>query len=63
MLLAACVHFLHGFQVKRNASAFLRRADQTEEQEDLRLAAAYLSGYLAFVPGIPTPSLDFHGGH
>jgi hypothetical protein len=50
MHLTAGVHFLHGFQVRRNASAFLKRTEQTEERRDVRWAADYLSRSLVCVP-------------
>jgi tetratricopeptide (TPR) repeat protein len=43
-------HFVHEFQLKRNASAFLRQADRAEEQGHLDQSALYLSRYLAYEP-------------
>src|SRR5260370_20092159 len=49
-VVAAAVHFLHEFQVKRNAGAFLRQADLAEQQGNRQHAARYLSGYLGHKP-------------
>src|SRR6516162_4894421 len=46
-LAAIGVHFLHAFQVKRNAGALLHQADQAEKEGNLRRAADYLIQYLA----------------
>src|SRR5437879_11951524 len=43
-VVAAAVHFVHDFQVKRNAGAFLRQADLAEQQGNRKQAASYLSG-------------------
>ncbi len=56
LLLASCVllgggiHLLHGYQVRRNAAAFLERADAAEKEGDLRKAADYLRRYIALHP-------------
>jgi tetratricopeptide (TPR) repeat protein len=44
------VHFLHAVQVKRNAGALLRHANQAETEGNLPRAAHYLVQYLALVP-------------
>ena len=44
------MHVIHGFQVKCNAGALLRRTDQAERDGNLQLAVDYLSQYLAFAP-------------
>jgi tetratricopeptide (TPR) repeat protein len=46
----ASVHFLHGFQVKRNAGAYLTQGYQAEEKGDLTQAADYFSRYLSLAP-------------
>src|SRR5260370_40180267 len=45
------VHFLHGFQLKRNAGALLEQANRAEREGHLEQAAEYLSHYLAYAPG------------
>lgn len=49
-LLAVGVHFLHAFQVKHNAGAFLRLADQAEADGKRQEAANYLRLYLGYMP-------------
>jgi tetratricopeptide (TPR) repeat protein len=44
------VHFVHGYQVKRNAGALLRMADKAKEDKDEDKEMQYLSRYLGFVP-------------
>src|SRR5208283_730983 len=51
LLAGASVHFLHGFQVRRNASALLSQADRAEQDRKLDQAINYLQTYLGFVPG------------
>src|SRR5436305_6005263 len=51
LVLGVGVHFLHGFQVKRNAGALKEQAEKAEEAGDLRHAADYFRQYLGFVPG------------
>ncbi|MBY0522441.1 MAG: tetratricopeptide repeat protein [Gemmataceae bacterium] len=43
-------HFLHAYQVHRNAGILLRQADVAEEQGQLAESADYLSRYLGLVP-------------
>jgi tetratricopeptide (TPR) repeat protein len=50
IVLTVGVHFLHGYQVRRNVGAFLWQANRFEEKGDLKKAASYLSRYLAFRP-------------
>ncbi len=45
-LLGGGVHLLHGFQVRRNASALLDRARQAEADHDLEKAEQALQAYL-----------------
>src|SRR6266513_2539042 len=45
------VHFLHGYQVQRNAYRLLERAEQAAEAKDDEKALAYYAQYLTFVPG------------
>src|SRR3954452_12238011 len=49
-LLGGGVHLVHGFQVKRNAGALLRRAEQAEKKGDLEEDEKYLSRYLVYRP-------------
>jgi tetratricopeptide (TPR) repeat protein len=48
---AACIHFVHGFQVRRNAGFLLRAADQAVEEKEQQKALDYLARYLALMPG------------
>jgi tetratricopeptide (TPR) repeat protein len=50
LLSAGGVHFLHGYQVKRNAGALLTQAYQAEEKGELNQAADYFSRYLRLAP-------------
>lgn len=49
-LLGAGTHFLHGFQVKRNASSLLRQAKDADQAGQLDDEAEYLDRYLSLVP-------------
>src|SRR5262245_22006199 len=49
-VIGVCVHFLHAFQVKRNASSLLVHATMAEEQGDLPKSIFYLRRYLGFEP-------------
>ncbi|HTU92356.1 MAG TPA: tetratricopeptide repeat protein [Gemmataceae bacterium] len=44
------VHFVHGYQVKRNASVLLRQAEQAKKENDHAGETQYLAQYLGFVP-------------
>ena len=44
------VHFLHGYQVRRNASALLEKAQQAEDRQDFLEASELLNNYLGYVP-------------
>ena len=46
----AGVHFLHGFQVKRNAGALLEQADRAEREGRPQETADYLQRYLGYAP-------------
>jgi tetratricopeptide (TPR) repeat protein len=51
--LAVCgvsVHFLHGYQVKRNADTLRHRAELAEQKGDLKEAARYYANYLSLTP-------------
>src|SRR5262249_48797409 len=50
-LLGTGVHFLHGYQIKRNASDLLSYAERAEQEGDLGRAIDFWSRYLGFVPG------------
>ncbi|HTU19783.1 MAG TPA: tetratricopeptide repeat protein [Gemmataceae bacterium] len=50
-LFGTAVHFLHGYQVKRNASALLDQARRAREEGLDDKAAEYLGNYLRYVPG------------
>ena len=43
LVLAAGIHWLHGYQVQRNAGALLEQADRAEEQGDLAGTVDYLA--------------------
>ena len=47
----AGVHFVHGYQVKRQAGILLRRAADARESQDFAKAIDYLGRYLGFEPG------------
>ncbi len=49
-LLAISVHFLHGFQVRRNARSLLDQARQVEEKGQLYQASELLGTYLIYYP-------------
>src|SRR5690242_5664268 len=48
---AVGVHFLHAFQVHRNAHSLLQQADRAGEQGNPEKAAEYLRRYLVYAPG------------
>jgi tetratricopeptide (TPR) repeat protein len=50
-LLAGATHLLHGYQLRRNARAFLEQADRAEREGRPDLAADYLARYVGFAPG------------
>ncbi len=50
VVLAPGVHFVHAFQVKRNASFLLDQADKCEQGGELQKAADYYRRYLALDP-------------
>src|SRR5262249_34867212 len=50
VLFGVGVHFLHAFQVKRNAGALLAQANQAEQDGDLEQMTRYLGHFLAFEP-------------
>src|SRR5262245_48641500 len=50
-LLGAGVHFLHAYQMKRNADTLLAQADWAVGRGQLDEATDYLSRYLGLVPG------------
>ncbi|HEY7314568.1 MAG TPA: tetratricopeptide repeat protein [Gemmataceae bacterium] len=49
--LGTAVHFLHGYQVKRNAGSLRERAHQASAEGRDDQAAEYLGDYLRYVPG------------
>jgi tetratricopeptide (TPR) repeat protein len=49
--LGVSVHYLHGFQVKRHAGAWLRLAETARQQGNLGLCLDYMNRYLALEPG------------
>src|ERR1043166_7632197 len=51
LVAAVAVHFLHGYQVQRNAYRLLERAEQSVAAKDDDKALTYYSQYLSFVPG------------
>jgi tetratricopeptide (TPR) repeat protein len=44
-------HFLHGYQVKRQAGSLREQAERAESHTDYRAAIGYLRRYLGFQPG------------
>lgn len=50
ILFAAGVHFLHGFQERRNAGALLKQAERAESDGQNDQAVKHLRTYLGFVP-------------
>ena len=59
VVLGGCVHLLHGFQVRRNAGAFLREAERALGSDDLRQAAQQFRRYLQFMPQDAQAQLDY----
>jgi tetratricopeptide (TPR) repeat protein len=51
LLLSTGVYFLHAYQVRRNAAAWLRLADRAENEGDFYQAARLLKSYLSYEPG------------
>src|SRR5690348_1197994 len=49
-LLGVGTHFLHAYQVKRNARALLVQADRAEEEGRWRDCGNFLARYLAYRP-------------
>jgi predicted Zn-dependent protease len=58
-VLGTAVHLLHGFQVRRNATALLRQAVREEEQDRLDRAVEYLGRYLTYFPDDTDALLDY----
>ena len=50
VVLGVGVHFLHAYQVQRNAGELLRYADRAEKEGDLARTADYLARYIRMVP-------------
>ena len=50
ILFCTGAHFLHAFQVKRNAGIFLEQADYWEKKKESRKALDYLKRYISLVP-------------
>lgn len=50
LVFAVGVHFLHGYQVKQNATALLDRAHKAQDAGQLREAVELYGSYLAFRP-------------
>jgi tetratricopeptide (TPR) repeat protein len=50
VLFAVGVHFLHGFQERRNAGALLKQAERAEADGENEQAVKHLRTYLGFVP-------------
>jgi tetratricopeptide (TPR) repeat protein len=48
--LGTCTHFLHAYQVRRNASSLKDRANQFRQQGDLAKTAEYLGQYIGMNP-------------
>ncbi len=61
VLLAPGVHFLHGYQVKRNAGIFLDQAEKAEGSGELQKAADYYRRYLGLDPSDKSNALAKYG--
>ena len=59
LLLGGAVHWLHGFQVKRNAHMFLREAARAKEAQKLGEAARNYQWYVELVPNDGEVLADF----
>ncbi len=51
VVVGTCVHFLHAFQVRRNAGTLLRQAERALAKEQFARAAGYFNHYLVYEPG------------
>jgi tetratricopeptide (TPR) repeat protein len=51
LVLGTATHFLHGYQLRRNAAVLRDRAEQAERDGRLDLAADYFGRYVALEPG------------
>jgi tetratricopeptide (TPR) repeat protein len=51
LVLGIGAYFLHAYQVRRNADAWLRLANRAEAQGDFHQSARLLKSYLTYVPG------------
>src|ERR1700731_1114637 len=60
LLCVTCVHFVHGYQIRRQARALLDQARRAEQEGDVVRAAEYLHTYLGFEPG-DTDALAAYG--
>lgn len=59
LLFGAGVHFLHEFQVDRNADSLLAKSRQMQEEGDLGAAVNFLRNYLAFRPHDATALAEY----
>lgn len=50
VVFGAGVHFVHGYQIKRNASSLLHQADQAKEKEEYDQELQHLALFLGFEP-------------
>jgi Tfp pilus assembly protein PilF len=60
VLSGLAVHFLHGFQVKRQAGILLKQEERAENAKEYRVAIDYLRRYLGFRPD-DTDALAHYG--
>jgi tetratricopeptide (TPR) repeat protein len=58
-VLGIATHWLHGFQVQRNAQFLLDQAKELEEEGKLKEAAGYLRQYIGMVPDEAGPTARF----
>jgi tetratricopeptide (TPR) repeat protein len=59
ILLGVGVHFLHGFQVSRNADFLLRRAQKAKDEGNLKEQKKYLELYIGYVGNDPKAQAEF----
>ncbi len=50
VVFGVCVHFLHAYQVDRNANTLLAKSKEAQAEGDLKEATQYLRAYIGFRP-------------
>jgi len=58
LFLGAGIHFLHGYQIRRNAHMFLREAERAKQEGKKEDAVRHYGRYLEFAPNDPTVVAD-----